>query len=126
VLAFSGISVCKHRANPDIVKQAEAAQKKASQDVASLTAAAKDLAEKAAKAPDAEKAEAGSVAKVAAEKQKSAEAALAEANRHLKAMTEAAAPKDILDFLVSEPIRVSVKAAPAAAPPAAAAPAKQQ
>jgi hypothetical protein len=126
VLAFNGISVVKHRANPDIVKQAEAAQKKASQDVAALTAAAKDLAEKAAKAPDAEKAEAGSVAKVAAEKQKSAEAALAEANRHLKAMTEAAAPKDILDFLVSEPIRVSVKAAPAAAPPAAAAPAKQQ
>jgi hypothetical protein len=38
-------------------------------------------------------------------------------------MTEAAAPRDILDFLVSEPIRVSVKAAPAAAPPAAAPPA---
>jgi len=116
VLAFSGISVCKHRANAAVVKQAEEAQKKATQNAASLTAAAKELAEKAAKAPDAEKAAAAGAAKIAADRQKSAEAALAEANRHLKAMQEAAAPKDILDFLVSEPIRISVKAAPAAAP----------
>ena len=118
VLAFNGISVVKHRPNPDIVKIAEEERKKAGEEVASLTAAAKALTEKAAKAPDAEKAEAGDAAKVATEKQKSAEAVLAEATKHVKAMTDAAAPKDILDFLVSEPIRISVKAAPAAAAPA--------
>ena len=118
LLAFNGISVVKHRPNPDIVKIAEEERKKAGDEVASLTAVAKALTEKAAKAPDAEKAEAGNAAKVATEKQKSAEAALAEATKHVKAMTDAAVPKDILDFLVSEPIRISVKAAPAAAAPA--------
>jgi hypothetical protein len=122
VLAFSGISVVKHRANPAVVKVAEEEQKRASLEVATLTAAAKDLAEKAAKAPAAEKAEAGKAATSAAGKQKTAEAALAEANKHVKAMTEAATPKDILDFLVSEPIRISVKAVPPAAAPVPAKP----
>lgn len=116
VLAFSGIGVVKHRANPDVVKVAEEAQERATLEVAALTAAAKALAEQAAKAPDVEKAEAGKAAASALEKQKSAEAALARATAHVKAMTAAAAPKDILDFLVSEPIRISVKAAPAAKP----------
>ena len=116
VLAFSGIGVVKHRVNPDVVKVAEEAQQRATQEVAALTAAAKALAEQAAKAPDAEKAEAGKAAAHALEKQKAAEAALAAATAHVKAMTAAAAPKDILDFVVSEPIRISVKAAPAAKP----------
>lgn len=76
------------------------------------------LADKAVAAPAAEKADALNAAKIAAERQKSAEAALAEATKRLKAATDAAVPKDILDFLVSEPIRISVKAAPAASPPA--------
>lgn len=117
VLAFSGIGVVKHHANPDVVKVAEEAHERATREVAALTAAAKALAEQAAKAPDVEKAEAGKAAASALETQKSAEAALARATAHVKAMTAAAAPKDILDFLVSEPIRISVKAAPAAKPP---------
>jgi len=116
VLAFSGIGVVKHHANPDVVKAAEEEQQRAAQAVATLTAAAKALAEQAAKAPDAEKADAGKAAASAQEKQKWAEAALATATAHVKAMTAAAAPKDILDFVVSEPIRISVKAAPAAKP----------
>jgi hypothetical protein len=116
VLAFSGISVVKHRANPDVVKVAEEEQQRANQEVAALTAAANELAAQAAKAPDADKAEAVRAATSAAEKQKLAEAALARAAAHVKAMTAAATPKDILDFLVSEPIRISVKAAPPAPP----------
>jgi len=122
VLAFSGIAVVKHRANPDIVRVAEEVRTRAGAEVAARTAAAKELAAKAAKAPDAEKAEAVKAAQAAAVQQKSAEAALAEATTHAKAMTEAAAARDILDFLVSEPIRVSVKAAPSPAAAAAATP----
>jgi len=118
VLAFRGISVCKHRANPAIVKMAEEEQKRASDQVAALTAAAAAAAEKAAKAPDAEKAAAAADAAIAVAKQKGAEAALAEATRHLKAMNDAVVPKDILDFLVSEPIRISVTSPPPASPPA--------
>lgn len=115
VLAFSGISVVKHQANPDIVKAAEEERKRAEAEVAACTAAAKELAEQAARAPDAAKADAADAARIATDNQKSAEAALARAAAHVKAMTAAAAPQDILDFLVSEPIRISVKPAP---PPA--------
>ncbi len=111
VLAFSAIAVVKHGANPDIVKAAEEEQQRASREVATLTATAKNLAQHAAQAPDAEKPAAAKAAAVAAENQKSAEAALARATAHVKAMTAAVAPKDILDFLVTEPIRISVKAA---------------
>jgi hypothetical protein len=116
VLAFSGISVVKHRANDEVVRIAQEKQTRAAAEVARLAAAAKDLADRAAKAPEAEKAEAGRLAAAAVEMQKAAEAALARATAHGKAMTAAAAPKDILDFLVSEPIRISVKAAPPAKP----------
>jgi hypothetical protein len=40
-----------------------------------------------------------------------AEVAMADATKLLKTLTAAAAPKDIIDILVSEPIRISVKAA---------------
>ena len=39
---------------------------------------------------------------------------MAEVTKRLKTLTDAAAPKDVLDFIVSEPIQISVKAAPAA------------
>jgi hypothetical protein len=121
-LAFSGIAVTKYRPNQDVVKLAEAEHKKATEEVASLAAAAKAHADKATAAQPEQKEEAAKAAKTAAEKHKAAETALAEVNKRLKTVTDAAAPKDILDFVVSEPIRVSVKPAPAApAAPATAA-----
>ena len=39
---------------------------------------------------------------------------MAEVTKRLKTLTDAAATKDILDFMVSEPIQISVKPAPAA------------
>jgi len=118
-LAFSGISITKYQPNRDAVQIAEEEQKKAAEEVTSLTAIAKSLADKVSTAPDAEKVEATNAAKVAAGKQKQAETAATEANKRLKSATSAAAPKDILGFLASEPIRISVKAAPAATPPVA-------
>jgi hypothetical protein len=85
--------------------------KKAAQEVTTLTAAAKNLAGKVTTAQAAEKAVAANAAKIAAGKQKVAEVAMADATKLLKTVTAAAAPKDILDILVSEPIRISVKAA---------------
>ena len=61
-------------------------------------------------------------AQAASDKQKEAEAMMAKATAQVKAASDAAAPKDIVDIYVSAPIRVSVKpkAAPAPAPAASA------
>jgi hypothetical protein len=115
LLAFNGISVVKHRSNAAIVTVAEEQRKRASEAVAADTAAAKELAQKAKEAPEPQRAEATKAASDALGRQKAAESALAEADRHLKAMNAAIAPHDILDFLVSEPIQISVKP-PAPAP----------
>ena len=50
-------------------------------------------------------------AKVAAEKQKQAEASMTAAASRMKAVTTAASPTDTVDIIISEPIRVSVKPA---------------
>jgi hypothetical protein len=118
-LTFSGIGVTKYRPNPEVLKNAAEEQKKASEEVAALTAAAKAAAEKVATVPPAEKAEATNASKIATQKQKAAETALAEANKRLKSATDADAPKDILDFVVSEPIQISVRPAVLAQAPAA-------
>lgn len=112
-LALHGIGITKYSYNPDAVKGAEEAKKKSETEVTTLSAAAKKLADEAAAAPADKKADATSAAKTAAERQKQGELALAESVKRLKAITEAATPKDTVDIFVSEPIRISVKAAPA-------------
>ena len=110
-LAFNGIGITKYRPIQDALKLAEEEQKKAGEEVTALTATAKAMAEKVSGASAEEKVEATNAAKSAVAKQKLAETALAEATKRLKTATDAAAPKDILDIFVSEPIRISVKAA---------------
>jgi hypothetical protein len=85
-LALYGSGVSKYRYNPGAVPLAEAALKKAEQEVAE----AKQLA---------------------ADKQKEAEAVMAGATKHMKAVTTAATPTETVDIIVSQPIRISVKAA---------------
>lgn len=85
-LALYGSAVSKYRYNPSAVPAAEAAVKKAEQELAE----AKQLA---------------------AEKQKQAEATMADATKRMKAVTAAAAPTDTVEIIVSQPIRLSVKAA---------------
>jgi hypothetical protein len=99
-IAFQSLGICKYSYNPAAVPLAEAAQKKAEQLAATAAAEAKKLA-----ATDAH------AAKVAAEKQKQAEAAMADAAKRMKAISSAAAPADTVDIIISEPIRISVKAA---------------
>ena len=50
-------------------------------------------------------------AKIAAEKHKQAEAAMTTATTRMKSISTAAAPTDTVDIIISEPIRISVKAA---------------
>jgi len=98
--ALQSLGICKYRYNPAAVPLAEAEQKKAEQLLATTAAEAKKLA-----ATDAE------AAKKAAEKQKQAEAAMTAATTRMKSVTTAANPTDTVEILISQPIRVSVKAA---------------
>lgn len=100
--ALQSLGICKYSYNPAAVPLAEAEKKKAEELLANAAAEAKKLA-----ATDA------NAAKLAAEKQKQAEAAMTAATSRMKAVTTAASPTDTVDILISEPIRVSVKAAQA-------------
>jgi hypothetical protein len=82
--ALQSLGICKYRYNPAAVPLAEAEQKKAAQEA---TAAATDPIKK-----------------------KQAEAAMTAATNKMKAVTSAANPTDTVDILISQPIRVSVKA----------------
>jgi len=107
IALYSGY-VAKYRHNPAAVLLAEAAQKKADAEAAAVAAEAKKLAAEVTAAPAEKRAAVEATAKATEEKLKSAEAAKAEAAKRMKAATDAAAPKDIADIVVSEPIRVRV------------------
>ncbi len=85
-LALYGSAVSKYRYNPGAVPVAEAALKKAEQELAEAK-------------------------KLDAEKQKQATATMTSATQRMKAVTAAAAPTDTVEIIVSQPIRLSVKAA---------------
>ena len=110
-IAFYGSAVVHYRHNPASIKGAEESQKKAEQDVAAQSAEVKKLSDEAVAAPPDKKADADNAAKLAIEKQKQAEATLAEAGKRLKTATDAAAPVDMAEIFVSEPIRLAIKAA---------------
>lgn len=98
-IAFQSLGICKYSYNPAAVPLAEAEQKKAEQLLAQAAAEAKKLA-----STDAE------AAKVAAEKQKQAEASMTAATSRMKAVSTAAAPTDTVDIIISQPIRIRVTA----------------
>jgi hypothetical protein len=110
-IAFYGPATAKYRDHLAALKTAEEAQQKAEQEALALAAEAKRLADEAQAAPADRKGEAEAAAKAAADKQKVAEAEKVAADNRLKAATDAAAPKDTVDIVVSEPIRISVQPA---------------
>ena len=110
-VAFYGPAVTKYRYNPDAVKAAEQEQKKAEEEAVAAAETAKKLEEEAKAAPAEKKAEVESAAKAAAEKLKAMDAVKASAASRMKAATAAAEPKDTVDIVVSEPIRIAIKAA---------------
>jgi hypothetical protein len=111
VIAFYGSPVAKYRYHPQAVTAAEAILDAAKKNAETLAVEAKNLAEAAKTAPDEQKAEVEKSAQDAAAKQKSADAAVSAADKQLKAATTKAAPKDIVDIVVSTPIAIRVKPA---------------
>ncbi len=111
VIAFYGSATTKYRYNPGAVKAAEEEQTKAEQEALALAAAAKKLADDAKAAPADKKTEAENAVKAVAEQQKIADAAKVEAAKRMKAATDTAMPKDTVDIVVSEPIRILIKPA---------------
>jgi hypothetical protein len=107
-LALIGSAVAKYRENPEAVKSAEEEEKKAEQEAFALAAAAKKLEEEAKAAPADKKTDAENAAKAMVKKQKTAEAVKVAAVNRMKSASAMAAPKDIVDIVVSEPIRIRV------------------
>jgi hypothetical protein len=109
LIAFYGGAVAKYRHRLDAVATAEEAQKKAAQEVMELDTEVKKLTEAAKAAATETKSEADKAVEAATAKHKAATAALAAAAERVKAATAAAAPRDIADIVVSEPITIRVK-----------------
>ncbi|PQO44745.1 PPC domain-containing protein [Blastopirellula marina] len=105
-IAFYGSAVAKYSNYPQViaVADAEAALAKAQQKAA----AAANLAPEAPAVTDDEKQAAEARAKEIAERQKKSAEAVVAAEKNLKAAQAKAAPKDIVDIVVSQPIEVRV------------------
>jgi hypothetical protein len=104
-MALHGGVVARYSYNPAAVKQIEVQQQEAQKKTAEAAAELEKLST-AAKSPEIEVA-----SKAATERMKAAESAKIEMAKRMKAAVEAAAPKDIVDIVVSEPIRIRVTAA---------------
>jgi len=105
-VALHGGVVAKYSYNPAAVKQLELQQQEADKKAAEAAAEVQKFA-KGEKSPDAEAAEIS-----ATERMKAAQAVKAEMAKRVKAAIDDATPKDIVDIVVSEPIRIRVTAAP--------------
>ncbi len=110
-ISFYGYAVVKYRENLEAVAAAKTAVMQAQQEADALAAESQKLAELAKTAPDAQRAGAETAAKAAAEKVKAAQAAVTTADKQLKSATATAAPKDIVDIIVSTPITIRVNPA---------------
>ena len=108
VLAFYGSAVAKYRYHPEAVTAAETALEAVKKTAAALAVEAKNLTEAAKTAPEEQKAEVEKAAQEAVAKQKVADAAVTAADKQVKAATAKAAPKDIVDIIVSTPIAIRV------------------
>lgn len=110
-IAFYGSAVAKYSHNPGAVAIAEAGRHQAEEQVNRLAAEVKSLQESAATASEQEKPTAQQAVTQAQARHKAAVQALKAAEKRLASAKNQAKPKDIVDIVVSEPIRIRVKAA---------------
>ncbi len=111
LIALYGSAVSKHRHNVAAITVAEQEHTKAQETAAALAAEVTRLSEQAKVASGQAKTEAEkSLAAVTAEK-KAADAAVAAAEKRVAAAKSQANPKDIVDIIVSEPIKIRVQPA---------------
>ena len=111
LIAFYGGAVAKYRHRLEAVAVAEEARRKAEMELMAQDAEVKKRSEDAKAASAEKKAEADKAVEAASAKQKTAAAALTAASEQLKKATDAAAPRDIVDIVVSQPIAIRVKSA---------------
>ncbi len=111
LIAFYGGAVAKYRHQPEAIAVAEEAHKKAVQELMAIEAEVKKLSEAAKGAAAEAKPEADKAVEAATAKQKAATAAVAAAADKIKQATAAAQPRDIVDIVVSEPIKIRVNPA---------------
>ncbi len=111
VFALYGGAVSKYRYNVAAVDTTTEELRVATEELTKATTASQMATEAAKAATDDKKATLDEQAKAAAEAQKKAAAVKTELEARLKAVTSAAAPSDIVDIVVTEPIRLKVTAA---------------
>ena len=107
-IAFYGGAVTRYRYHPEAAEKAKTEQKKAEDEAAALAGESKKLAEAAKNAEPGQKESAEKAAREAAEKLKAAEKNKTTAAAKAKAAARVAAAKDIVDIVVSKPIRIRV------------------
>jgi len=107
-IAFYGVAVPKYRYNPQAVVKAESESKTAVEQAAAAAEELKKQMELAASLPVEKKSEADQkIAELTAKKQ-AADAAVTASAAKLKATTDAAAPRDTAEIVISEPIHIRV------------------
>ena len=109
-LAVHGGVVAKYRYNLGAIKAAELSLADAEAKIAEVAAELQRLANVSKAGAGDTSSETALAKQAATERMKVAEASKGEAAKRLKAVTEAAVPKDIVDIVFSEPIRIHVKA----------------
>lgn len=107
-IAFYGCAVAKYRYNIEAVSAAEEELKTAKGELAKRKVEADRLAAVAKTASAESRQEAEKSAAAADEQLKQAQAAVTAAEARLKAATAVATPKDIVDIVVSRPVRIRV------------------
>lgn len=112
-IAFYGSAVAKYRENPEAVTVAELGLKQAQEELAKVTDEVKQLTDMAQQASEAEKSALEQSVKDAQMKQTQAQATVTAAEKTLQQATDRAKPKDIVDIVVSRPIRIRVNPAEA-------------
>ncbi|MBI5759972.1 MAG: serine protease [Planctomycetales bacterium] len=111
LIAFYGGAVAKYRHQPEAIVAAEETHKKAVQELMAIEAEVKKMIEAAKAAATEAKPEADKAVEAVNAKQKAATAAVAAAAEQVKKATAAAQPRDIVDIVVSEPIKIRVNPA---------------
>ncbi len=107
-IAFYGSAVAKYRDRPDLIDLAKSELEQARAKAEEIASEVKRLAEVVQSATEDQKAELEQAARAAAEEQKKAAAAIKAAEKKLASATNRAKPKDIVDIVVSSPIRIRV------------------
>ena len=107
-IAFYGSAVAKYQYNPKAVTAAETALKQSQEMAAALEKEALELAKIAKSSSKDQETNANKLAQTASTKHKAMAAKVVANDKMLKLATAIAKPKDIVDIVVSKPIRIRV------------------